>query len=116
MLRHWSKKKDAFITTRTGIKRRRDNTKGVKVHVQRKHGSTTGVAPKDMKNSYYVQISEYVVQCQISGNPVFTWLIRHFFAKRNRFIGKLSFRYWFCTQKFGIKIPKSVNEAKAFYE
>ena len=71
---------------------------------------------KDIKNSYPVQMSEYAVHRRIAGNPEFAWCIRHVLVKRNSIIGKLKSKYWVRTHKFGVKIPKSVQEAKAFDE
>ena len=71
---------------------------------------------KDMNNSYPVQMDEYAVQRRISVDPEFAWCIRHVLAKRNHIIVKLKSKYWVRTQKFGVKIPKSVQEAKAFDE
>ena len=48
---------DAFITTHTRTKRRREISKGVDVLVQRKNGSTAWVTLKDMKNSYHVHMA-----------------------------------------------------------
>jgi hypothetical protein len=110
------KQQDAFITTRTGTKRRRETTKGYEILVQWKDGSTTWVAMKDMKNSYPVQLAEYATQRRIAGEPAFAWWIKHVLEKRNRIIGKLKAKYWLRTHKFGVKIPKSVEEAKRFDE
>ena len=71
---------------------------------------------KDMKNSYPLHMAEYVVHCRISGDPAFSWWIRHVMVRRNRIIGKLKSKYWVRTHKFGVKIPKSVQESKAFDE
>ena len=69
---------------------------------------------KDMKNSYPVYMVEYVVQRRISGNQEFAWWIRHVLAKRNHIIGNLKSKYWVRTHKFGVKIPNSVQEEKAW--
>jgi hypothetical protein len=42
------------------------------------------------------------------------WWIRHVLQKRNRIIAKLKTKYWVRTHKFGVKIPKTVKEAKLF--
>jgi hypothetical protein len=55
------KQQDAFITTRTGTRRRKETTKGWNMLVQWKDGSNTWVALKDMKNSYPLQLAEYAV-------------------------------------------------------
>ena len=85
------KDQNAFITTRTGTKRRRDTTKGFEVLSQWKDGSTTKVTLKDVKNSYPVHIAEYAVQHCIAGDPEFAWWIRHVLVKRNCVVGKLKF-------------------------
>ena len=36
--------------------------------------------------------------------------------KRKRIIGNLKSKYWVRTHKFSVRIPKPVQEAKAFYE
>ena len=108
------KDQDAFITTIIGTECCRETTKGVEVLVQRNDGSTTWVTLKDMQNLYLVHMAEYSVQSCISGNPVFAWWIRHILTKRNRIIGNLRSNYWILTHKFGVKIPKSVQEAKEF--
>jgi len=53
-------KADAFVTMRNGVKRRRQTTQGWQLLCQWKDGSTNWVALKDMKNSYPVQVAEYV--------------------------------------------------------
>ena len=45
-------KDDAFITTSTGTKRRRETTKGWEILIQWKDGSTTWSKMKDVKDSY----------------------------------------------------------------
>ena len=35
-------------------------------------------------------------------------------GQKNRIIGKLRWKYWVRTHKFGVNIPKSVQEAKEF--
>jgi hypothetical protein len=69
---------------------------------------------KDVKNSYPVQLAGYATQRRIAGEPAFAWWIRHVLNKKNRIIAKLKTKYWARTHKFGVKIPKSVAEAKAF--
>ena len=36
--------------------------------------------------------------------------------KINQIIGKTKFKYWMCTQKFGLKITNPVAEAESFDE
>jgi hypothetical protein len=69
---------------------------------------------KEIKGSYPVQLAEYTTQRRIAGEPAFAWWIRHVLQKRNRIIAKLKTKYWVRTHKFGVKIPKTVKEAKLF--
>ena len=87
--------------------------KGVEVLVQWKYGITTWVTFNNMNNSYPVHMDEYTVHCHIAGDPIFAWWIRHVLSKCNLIFGKLKSKYWVQTHKFGIKIPKLVQEAKS---
>ena len=80
--------------------------------VQWKDESTTWVSLKDMKKSYPVQVDEYCVHSQISAEPAFAWWVPYILKKRNIIIAKVKSKYWIHTQKFGIQVPKSVQEAK----
>ena len=108
------KQQDAFITTSTGTQRRRETTQGWQILVLWKDASTTWVPLKDMKESYPVQTAEYAVTAKISMEPAFAWWAPWVLKKRNRIIAKVKSKYWVRTHKFGIKIPKSVEEAKRF--
>jgi hypothetical protein len=108
------KQQDALLTTCNGKKRRRETTKGWEILIHWKDGSTTWVSMKDIKGSYPVQLAEYATQRRIAGEPASVWWIRHVLQKRNRIIAKLKTKYWVRTHKFGVKIPKTVKEAKLF--
>ena len=107
---------DAFVTTRTGTKRRRETTVGWELLVQWKDQSTTWVSLKDMKEAYPVQSAEYAVQARLVEEPAFAWWAPHTLKKRNRIIAKVKSKYWLRTHKFGIRIPKSVQEAREIDE
>ena len=79
---------DAFVTTRSGTKRRRETTKGWEILVQWKDGSTSWIALKDMKSEYPVQLAEYAVSARILLEPAFAWWVPHVLKKRNRIISK----------------------------
>jgi hypothetical protein len=103
---------DAFIILRTGTRQRRETMIGWELLVQWKDLSTTWVSLKDMKEAYAVQSAEYAVQARIADEPAFAWWAPHALKKRNRIIAKVKSKYWNCTHKFGIRIPKSVKEAR----
>ena len=107
---------DAFLTNSKGVKRRRTTTKGWELLFKWKDGSTTWVACKDAKAAYPVQLAEYSVENQISLEPAFAWWVPHTLKKRNRILAKLKSKYWVRTHKYGIEIPKSVEQAKTLDE
>ena len=108
------KMQDAFVNTKSGTKRRKESTIGWEILVRWKDGSTTWVALKDLKESYPVQLAEYAVSARIAEEPAFAWWVPYTLRKRSRIISKVKSKYWIRTHKFGIKIPKTVAEARQF--
>ncbi len=105
---------DAFILNRSGTRRRRETTIGWELLVRWKDGSTSWIALKDLKESYPVQLAEYAVQARIAEEPAFGWWVPYTLKKRNRIIAKVKSKYWVRTHKFGIKVPKTIAEARQF--
>ena len=106
------KEDSAFITSPNGGRRRKQTTKGWEILLQWKDGSTTWEPLKDVKESYPVQIAEYAHHRQIAHTPAFAWWVPFVLKKKERIISKVKSKYWTRTHKFGIKIPKSVDEAR----
>ena len=105
------KGEDAFIVSANGGRRRKETTRGWEILLQWKDGSTTWEAMKDVKASYPLQLAEYAIDKKISSAPAFAWWIPHVIKKRNIMISKVKSKYWTRTHKFGIRIPKTVQEA-----
>ena len=105
---------DGFVLTSTGTKRKKETTIGWELLLQWKDGSTTWVALKDAKEAYPVQIAEFAIAAGISQEPAFSWWVPFTIKKRKQIISKVKSKYWIRTHKFGIKIPKNAEEAKAF--
>ena len=59
-----------------------------------------------------MQTAEYAVAAKFAIEPAFAWWVPYTLKKRNRIISKVKSKYWLRTHKFGIRIPKSVEEAK----
>ena len=106
------KQHNAFITMRTGTKRRTETTKGWEILEEWKDGSMNSVALKDVKESYPVQVAEFTISNLIAEEPAFAWWVPFMMKKRNRILAKVKSKYWLRSHKFGIRIPKSVEEAK----
>ena len=89
--------------------------KGWQLLCQWKDGSTNWVALEDMKNSYPVQVADYgAVANHIDDEPsMFSWWVPDVFKKHEWILSKVKAKYWQCTHKFGICIPKTVAQAQA---
>jgi hypothetical protein len=89
----------------------RKTTKGWKMCVEWKDGSTTWVPLSELKASNPVEVAEYAVANQLVEEPAFTWWVKDVLSCRNQIISKVKSRYWKTTHKFGIRLPHSVQEA-----
>jgi hypothetical protein len=105
------RKDDGFETTKDGQVRPRRTTKGWKLLVSWKDGSNSWVPLADMKESFPVEVAEYALANKILEEPAFNWWATHVLRKRERIIKKVKSRYWSRTHKYGILLPKSVDEA-----
>eukprot|EP00957_Ditylum_brightwellii_P209604 15362426-Ditylum_brightwellii.AAC.1 len=67
---------------------------------------------KVAKECYLVQLAEYAHCQHILQEPTFAWWVPHTPKNRNCIIAKIKSKYWARTHKYGIPVPKSVQEAK----
>jgi hypothetical protein len=105
-------KANAFIIMKNGVKRRRQTTQGWQLLCQWKDGSSNWVALKDMKNSYPVKVAEYAKANRIDDEPAFAWWAEYTLRKHDQILSKTKTKYWQRTHKFGIRVPKTVAEAR----
>ena len=104
-------KSEGFITTEQGLRRRKQTTKGWELYPIWKDGSSNFVSLREMKESFPIETAEYAVQHGISDEPAFAWWVPHVLKKRDRFVNKVKSKYWERTHKYGIRIPKTIQEA-----
>jgi len=104
-------KDDGFETTKDGQQRPRRTTQGWKLLVTWKDGSSSWEPLKDLKESHPVQVAEYALTNKIVEEPAFAWWVKKVLRKRDRIIRKVKSRYWQRTHKYGVLVPKSVDEA-----
>ena len=104
-------KADAFVKMKNGVRRRRETTQGWFLRLQWKDGSSNWIALKDARQSYPVLVAEYAVANRIDDEPAFAWWVSGVLKKRDRIISKINTKYWQRTHKYGIRIPKTVQEA-----
>ena len=92
------------------------STVGWQICCEWKDGSTSWEKLSDLKESHPVQTAEYAVAQGIDHEPAFNWWVRHVLKKRDRIISlvkRRSARYHKRTHKWGIEVPKTVEEAIA---
>jgi hypothetical protein len=65
----------------------------------------------DLKASNPVEITENAVANRLVEEPAFKWWVPHVIHRRSRIISKVKSQYWKMTHKFGIRLPKTVEEA-----
>jgi hypothetical protein len=93
-------------------------SRGRSLLVNWKDGLSDWVNSKDVKDLYPVQVAEYAVTNRIGEEPFYKWWIHdNVLQKRNwGIVFKIMSRCWKTTPKFGIKDPKTVQEALAINE
>ena len=97
----------------SGVKKKKQTTKGWDLCVQWKGGYTSWVALKDMKNGLLVQTAKYAIKKGVDKEPAFSLWMPYTMLKAKHFIAKVKGKYWQQMHKYGIKIPQSVKEAYA---
>ena len=102
---------DGFFISKNGNRTPKQTTRGWKLLVEWKDGSTDWIPLKDLKESNPVELAEYAVANKLLDEPAFAWWAKSVLRRRNRIISKVKSRYWKTTHKFGFKLPHSVEEA-----
>ena len=107
-------KKDSHITTKRGVRKLRQTTIGWRFLCEWKDGSSAWVPLKVLKESNPVEVAEYVTALDLEDQPAFAWWVPHTLKKRDRIVAGINSRVRKRNCKFGIKIPRSIKEAKIF--
>jgi hypothetical protein len=107
---------DAFVEDKKGRKHLRKSYRGWSLLVSWKDGSTNWVKLKDLVNSNPIETAEYAVNNKINLEPAFSWWTPSVLRKRDRIVSKVKAKYWARTHKYGILIPKNMEDAKRIDE
>jgi hypothetical protein len=102
---------DGKISSADGQSKPKITMKGWFLLVQWRDGSTSWEKLKDLKASNPIEVAEYAVVNRLVEEPTFKWWVPHVIHHRNQIISKVKSRYWKTTHKFGICLPKTVEEA-----
>jgi Reverse transcriptase (RNA-dependent DNA polymerase) len=103
-------KDDEFVVS-NGKRVRRYTTKGWKLCILWKDGSTSWETLTSVKEAFPVEIAEYAVARKIAEEPAFSWWVPYTLKKKARIVAAVNKRYMLRTHKFGVEVPKTVQEA-----
>jgi hypothetical protein len=88
-----------------------NSTKGWRLCVLWKDGSTSWEQLRDLKHGFPVQTTEYAMSRGIHEEMAFRWWVKHTLKKKERILKAVRTCYLKRTHKFGLRLPKSVEEA-----
>jgi hypothetical protein len=86
-------------------------TQGWEICVSWQDGNTSWHSTADIKNSYPIQLARYAIEKKLQELPAFSWWVKYVIKKESRLIKAVKSRYSHCSHKFGIYVPKTVEEA-----
>ena len=104
---------DKYIQTKSGTRRLRKTTAGWNFLIAWKDGSEQWVPLKVLKESNPVDVAEYAVAANIQDEPAFAWWVPYTLKKRDRIVAAVNSRVKRVTHKYGVEIPRTINEAYA---
>ena len=102
---------DGMIPSNNGNVVPKKTSRGWDLLVEWKDVSSIWIPLKDFKSSSPVELSKYAAGNRLDVEPTFKWWVRDVLRRRNRIIAKVKAKYWRTTHKFGIRVPKYVDEA-----
>jgi len=88
-------------------------TRGWKICVEWKDGTTSWLPLAGVKNSFPVHLAEYAINNKLQDYPAFSWWVNYTLKKKRSFLKSTKSTYSQRTHKFGIKVPRTVQEALA---
>jgi hypothetical protein len=107
---------DDQVTIVDGKKIVKRSTRGWELCCEWMDGSTSWQWLLDLKESHPLQVAEFAFAAQIADEPVFNWWVSWVLKKRDRIVSLVKrrrARYHKRTHKYGIEVPKTVEEAYA---
>jgi Reverse transcriptase (RNA-dependent DNA polymerase) len=106
-------RKNGYVVTKRGNKKKIKTTKGWKLLVHWKDDSKSWVNLKDIKASHPIEVAEYARAREIDNEPAFSWWVPYTLKKRDIIIAAVKSRVHKATHKYGIEIPRNVRQAHA---
>ncbi len=107
---------DMYISTKSGQRRIRKTTVGWKLLIKWKDGSEQWLPLATMKESNPVCVAEFAVARGIDKEPAFAWWVPFTLRRRDRIISAVNSRVRKVSHKYGVELPRTVQEAHALDE
>ena len=104
-------KDEKYLITKSGRRQLRKTTSGWKLLVAWADDSETWVPLKALKESHPVEVAEFAKAQGIADEAAFIWWVPYTLRKRDVILSKVKARIHKTTQKYGIEIPMSVENA-----
>ena len=101
---------DRYVTV-NGRQHHHITTKGWKLCVTWRDGTSSWERLSDLKESYPIQVTEYAVGQDLTHEPAFAWWVQKFLRKRGHIVSAVKQRYAKRSHKFGIEVPHMVKRA-----
>ena len=105
-------KSQGNLRTKIGTLRKRKTILGWGLLLQWEDDTRNWVKLKDLKDLYLIELMEFARLKNIEDVPAFIWWTPYVKRKVNVIIQRTRLKYWEHTHKYGIGIPKSIEEAK----
>jgi hypothetical protein len=86
----------------------------MKLHYQRKDGSSDWIDLKHLEDSNPIELTEYAVANRIQEEPTFKWWVTETLQAQNRLIWKVKCQSWKTSHILGVRLPNSIQEALQF--
>lgn len=94
-----------------GVKKKKITTKGWKLLVEWKGGTSSWIPLKTLKESNPIETAEYAASRDLLSFPAFAWWAPYTLKKRDRIIKQVQHRSVKRKIMFGVEVPESVQEA-----
>ena len=107
---------DKYLITKSGQRRLRKTTQGWDFLVSWKDGTESWVKLSELKESYPVEVAEFVKARGLQQEPAFAWWVNHTIRRRNAILSAVKARMKKKTHKYGIEIPRDVAHARELDE
>ena len=109
-------KADKYLITKKGRRRLRKSTVGWKILVRWKDGNEQWVPLRLLKDNYPVEMAEYAKANSLEDEPAFCWWVPYTLRKRDAILSSVKARVRKTNVKYGIKVPRNLQEAITFDE